>query len=169
MKRIDKLGQMKLSFGMIFSIILIIVFLGFTFFAIRTLMNINNAVTIGKFYDSLQEDIDKAWKASQGSQEEVYSLPQKVKKVCFIDYINSNSGGGGDSELYEKLRLGYHLDENVIFFPLGSGGELSSMNIKHIDIIKMTQEDNPLCFDNIKGKITLNIEKEYGAQLAIIN
>jgi len=169
MERRDKLGQMKLSFGMIFSIILIIIFLGFTFFAIKTLLGMNDAVAVGKFYDSLQTDTDRAWQASQGSQEETYKLPSKIKKVCFADYINSDVGSGENIDLYKELRLAHHINENVIFFPLGSGGGMNSMYIEHIDIIKMTQDNNPICFDNLKGKVTLNIEKEYGSELAIIN
>jgi hypothetical protein len=170
MKRCDRRAQMKLSFGMMFSIILIVIFLIFTFFAIKTLLGMNDTVKIGQFYDSLQDDVDKVWKASQGSQEKTYNLPQKIKKVCFVDYGESRERGlSTNTDMYEELRPGYHTNENVIFFPLESGGDLSSFYIQHIDIVKITENDDPLCFENRKGKITLNIEKEYGTQLVTIN
>ena len=167
MKRIDKFGQMKLSFGMIFSIILIMVFLAFTFFAIKTLLGMNCAVTVARFQSSIQEDVDRAWKASIGSQEEIYNLPKKIEKVCFVDY--SSDALGEYSSLYSELNTAFWETENIIFYPVGSACGIDSFHIKHIDLLKMTQNDNPLCFDNVNGKITLNIEKEYGAQLAIIN
>jgi len=126
----------------------------------------NDAVTIGKFYDSIQDDVDRAWKASYGSQEETYRLPQKIEKVCFVDY---NSDARGDSsELYNELNTAFWETENLIFYPVGSGEGADSINLKHIDIAKMTLEENPFCFDNIKGKVTLTIEKVYGEKLATI-
>lgn len=169
MKRCDKRAQMKLSFGMMFSIILIIIFLAFTFFAIKTLLGMNDAVTIGKFYDSIQDDVDKIWKASLGSQEEMYSLPKKIEKVCFVDYINSNSGTGADSSLYVELDKAFWEYENMIFYPVGSGEGMDSIEIKHIDLAKMTLSDNPLCFKNVGGKVTMNIKKVHGEQLVTIN
>ena len=167
MKGCDKHGQMKLSFGMIFSIILIIIFLIFTFYAIRTLLRMNDSVTIGKFYDSIQGDVDNIWQASQGSQEEIYPLPGKIKKVCFIDYESPETGI--DSDKYEELSLEYSSNQNIVFFPLGSGNSMNSGRINHIDLDKITENNNPLCFENIDGKVSMNIEKEYGEQLATIN
>jgi len=40
----EKRGQLKLSFGMIFSIILIIVFLGFAFFGIQKFMDYQKSI-----------------------------------------------------------------------------------------------------------------------------
>lgn len=169
MKRCDKRAQMKLSFGMMFSVILIIIFLAFTFYAIKTLLGMNDAVTVGKFYDSLQDDVDRMWGASQGSQEETYRLPRKVEMICFASFGPGEIGTGINAGIYDELIYGYHRDENLIFFPLDSGGGLSSGTIKHIDIDRMTSENNPLCFENVKGKITINIEKIYGEQLSTIN
>ena len=72
---------MKLSFGMIFSIILIVVFLFFTFFAVKKFLEIPRSVQIGKFKEGLQEDIDSIWRGSQGYQEVSYNLPKKIEKV----------------------------------------------------------------------------------------
>ena len=64
----NKRGQMKLSFCMIFSIILILAFLAFTVYAIRKFLGIQTSVQIGKFGDDLQTDVDKMWRGSQGSE-----------------------------------------------------------------------------------------------------
>ena len=80
-----KRGQMKISFGMIFSIILIIIFISFAFFAIKKFIGIQDAMKIGQFGDQLQSDIDKLWRGSQGSQEVEYFIPSKIESVCFVD------------------------------------------------------------------------------------
>ena len=72
-----KRGQMKLSFGMIFSIILIIVFISFAFYAIQKILEMQELMKVGKFKDNLEADIDSAWKGSQRSQEVEYILPKK--------------------------------------------------------------------------------------------
>jgi hypothetical protein len=80
-----KKGQMKLSFGMIVSIILIIIFISFAFYAIKIFLGIKDAAQIGAFGTDLQNDVDKIWKGSQGSQDVKYNLPNKVKNICFDD------------------------------------------------------------------------------------
>ena len=77
----NKRGQMNISFGMIFSIILIVVFIAFAFFAIQKFLDIQNSVQVGKFGADFQADIDKMWRGSQGSQENKYFLPSKIKYV----------------------------------------------------------------------------------------
>ena len=76
---------MKLSFGMIFSILLIIVFLGFAFFAIKTFLGLQSSGGVGNFLSDLQDDVDTVWKVSQAAQTEEYFLPQEIEYVCLID------------------------------------------------------------------------------------
>ena len=120
-KRGSKRGQMKLSYGMIFSIILIIVFLAFAFYAIKKFMGIQNTVMVGDFIDSLGSDVDKMWKGSQGSQEREYRLPKKIQYVCFADFYSSERGG--KDEYYPELKRVFNEKENLVFYPVGSGGE----------------------------------------------
>ena len=86
-------GQMKLSFGMIFSIILIIIFLSFAFVAIKKFWGTGVALQIGQYRDNLQGDIDSVWNAPQASQEVGYKLPQQIEMVCFVDYTRPAKGG----------------------------------------------------------------------------
>ena len=78
---INKNAQMKLSFGMIFSIILIITFLGFGFYAIKSFVGISEDVKIGQFENNLQEDVTELWKSQIGTMSAnrlEYSLPGKI-------------------------------------------------------------------------------------------
>ena len=161
-----KNGQMKLSFGMIFSIILIIIFLAFAFYSIRKFIGISDAVKIGNFKDDLESGIEKLWKATQGSQEMEYFLPKKVAAVCFVDY--SSAKRGPKKDIYDKLKQVFYGDENMIFYPIGSSEGLDSAEIKHIDINKTTEDENPFCVDNIKGKTSMTLKKNYGENLVTI-
>lgn len=133
----SKRAQMKISFGMIFSIFLIISFLAFSFYAIKNFVNIGKESQIKQFVSSLQNDVDKMWKSSKGSQEESYSLPEKIEKICFKD---------------DEF-------ENLIFV---SKEFIAPEKILHLDLEKITSEENPYCIDNTEGKVNLIIKKNFG-------
>jgi len=136
----SKRSQMKLSFGMIFSIILIIVFISFAFYAIKTFLGISDEARIVKFVDDLQLDIKKIWKGSQASQEVKYSLPNKVEAVCFVD------------DEYENL-----IFKSESYF---SGGK-----IQYINFETMGEE---LCIENVDGKVKMILKKNFEERLVTI-
>lgn len=137
-------GQMKLSFGMIFSIILIIIFLAFAFYGIKEFLDMQTTIQIGQFVEDLQADVDKMWKGSQGSQEVIYMLPKKIDEVCFTD------------DEYENL---YFVSSDY----------MEGRQIEHINIEKITEQENPFCIKNIDGKVKMIIKKDYGENLVVIN
>lgn len=153
-----KRGQIKLSFGMIFSIFLIIIFVSFAFYAIYKFLDIQEGIEIGRFVDGVQHDVDKMWKSTQGSQVVEYRLAKDVEYVCFVDY--SNPKAGSSEELYDHLKQNYYEYENLFFYPISSAGELNAFEIKHIDIQKMTKSQNPYCIESSDGKIEMTIKKK---------
>ena len=94
-----KKGQLNISFGMIFSIILIVVFLAFAFYAIQKFLSFQHDATIAKFYEGLKNDVGKVWASTQASKEGEYNLPTSVVKVCFKNNPTKNI------YLYEKIPL----------------------------------------------------------------
>ena len=138
-----KKGQIKLSFGMIFSIILIIVFLAFAFYAIKTFLGIQDKAQIKKFLNDLKSDVDRVWKSTESSGEKEYILPSKIDAVCFRDND------------YENL----YFQADKYF----EGGK-----IEHIDILEMTYTEDPYCIENIDGKIKLTLVKEISEALVTI-
>ena len=159
-------GQMKLSFGMIFSIILIVIFIAFAFYAIQKFLDIQNSVQVGKFTEDFQNEIDKIWKGSQGLQKKEYFLPEKITHVCFTDY--SSNGRGFNRSFYDELELVYYENENLFFYPVGSAQGLDAKEMKHIDLEKTTNSENPLCAENINGKVSFTIKKDFGEALVTI-
>jgi len=162
-KRALKLGQMQISFGMIFSIILIIFFLAFAFYAIKMFLGASDTAKTANFVKELQGDIVDLWKAPQGSKEKTYSMSSKVEEICFIedDY------------------------ENLVFLPPNSE-ELAPIVLEHIDITNITRSDGSevkripisdgaerppiraLCFGVVDGKTDLFLKKDYGENLVMI-
>ncbi|MDP3966395.1 MAG: hypothetical protein Q8Q04_02600 [archaeon] len=86
----NKRGQMKLSFGMIFSIILINFFLAFAFYAIQKFLSLQDEIKTAKFYESLRADVERVWTSTEASKEVQYIVPNNVKQVCFKSDPNKN-------------------------------------------------------------------------------
>lgn len=138
-------GQMKMSFGMIFSIILIVIFLAFAFYAITKFLEFQDGLKIEKFFDDLQADVDKTWAGAESSDIREYSLPKKITSVCFTD------------DEYENL---FFQSENII----------RGTNIEHIDIETITNngKDDPFCILNENTKIQMTIKKDFEEILVTI-
>lgn len=136
-------GQMQLSFGMIFSIILIIVFIAFAFYAIMKFLGIKDDALIKKFENKLQTDVDKIWRGQQGSQKVEYIIPSKIEAVCFVN------------DEYENLI--YQSKEFI-----------SRVKIEHLDIEKILEGKEKLCFENIDGKIDMIIKMAPGEKLVTL-
>ena len=162
-----KKGQIEMSFGMIFSILLILAFLGFAFYGIQKFMSMQNAIKIGKFTSDIQEDINKMWKSTQGSQTIEYLLPSKIEAVCFANYSMPNKNN--PESLYRDMRQAIYGNQNLFFYPLGTGEGIDALTLSHIDLESMIGNKNPICIETQKGKITLTIKKNFGENLVIIN
>lgn len=160
----NKEGQLKLSFGMIFSIILIIIFLTFAFFAIKTFIGVQDTASAGKFVNDLQNDIDIIWKSAQSSQQESYSLPSGTEMVCFVDFLVV--ANGENSAIYNELKKSYYGSENMVFYPRTV--QPDSAKIENIDIAEITKNSNPFCLDSVQGKVSLRLSKDFNDALVKI-
>lgn len=162
-----KKGQVKLSFGMIFSIILIIVFLVFAFYAIKTFLKIQYTAQAGKFISDLRSDIDRVWKSTESSEEKEYALPKKIDYVCFVDF--SVSATGENAYLYDELKkIYYDISDNMMFYPALGSSTTDSTKIESINLEEITEDENPFCIENVRGKIELTLVKEIGEALVRI-
>ena len=159
-------AQMKLSFGMIFSIILIIVFLAFTIYAITKFLGIQRTLQAGTFVNDLQGNIDRMWKGGQGSEVQTYTVPSKSKAVCFADF-NSPKKGPKES-IYNELSAVFFEKENLVFYPVGSAEGIDAKIIDHLNITKITKVENPFCITTDKGKVKLTVKMSPGDSLVTI-
>lgn len=150
MKGRNKYGQLKLSFGMIFSIILIIFFLVFAFFGIKKFLDIQETISIEQFKSDLQEDIKQGWiSGGHISTKKTYSLPKEITGVCFED----------------------DEDENMYFVPREFGDKfINYINWeKTLDKeINSEAKNGRLCFENINGKVNIFLKKDFGENFVTI-
>jgi hypothetical protein len=146
-------GQVQISFGMIFSIIIIIATLATAFYAIRFFLGIQNCAQAGSFVESLKNRVDLAWK-SEISQD-VYTLkPSKgIEEVCFGNLTQSDSVRY--PEEYKQLRFYSKNGENVFLYPPRNscGTSLSAFNMKHFRV------DNFFCVKIKQGTATIKLSK----------
>ena len=139
----NKRGQLDISFGMIFSIILIIIFLAFGFYAITKFLELQQSIQINTFQNDFQNDVNNMWKSAQGSQTVTYTLPTKISSICFVE-----------NEFY-----------NLAFT---SSSIIPGKQIDNLDIAKITKNENPFCIANVKGKISMTIVKNFGETLVTV-
>ena len=139
-------GAMELSFGMIFSIILIIIFIAFAIYGVTKFLNLQKNIQTKTFANDLNFDIDKLWK-SQGSQPVTYSVPGNVDKVCF-----------SDDEFEKDINMEIRGEKSI-----------ETYNIKHATLSEdFSKGQGGNCISIEKGKIALQLEKEYKEILVTI-
>ena len=159
------IGQMQLSFGMIFSIILIVVFLAFAFYGIKTFLAFQDSAKAGRFFDQIQGDIDRIWKSSQSSEQREYVVPSRADFVCFVDFLSDAKGE--NSIFYPELKRADYGRENLVFYPVKFTG-FESKEISHMDITETTSEENPLCIKTSDGRESLILKKDFGEALVTV-
>ena len=153
-------GQLNLSFGMIFSIIMIVLFISVAFYAIQKFLGLQSSTQVAKFASDLQNDIDKIWKSSQSSEKIDYFLPSKIRQICFLD--ESSSGRGANSNYFAELqRISSTGTENLFFYPINALEGLDSLELRNINIAETTSSENPLCIGAANGRVSVRIKKDF--------
>ena len=155
-----------MSFGMIFSIILIVLFLAFTVYGIMMFLNFQKSVQVGQFMEYMQDDINTMWSGSLGLVDKEYRIPEAIQYACFFD-LNTQPIGP-KTEFASDFELFSEGVNNFYFYPVGSAEGLDSKVIKNIDIAKITSSENPYCIPNAKGKIKMTIKMDLGDSLVTV-
>jgi len=144
---------MALPFGLIFSIILIVVFIVIAFIAVNHFLDIGKCAQIGGFYDSLQEAVDEAW-TSQSSDFEFEIELSGIEKICFANLSEAPT----NSEEYEQIKNYEVYEANVFLIPAEKTCNMPYKNIKHLDLVKIIEERNPYC---VEVDLGLKIKKDF--------
>ena len=139
----SKKGEFNMSFGMIFSIFLIVIFLAFGFYAIKTFVKMQAEAQFNFFISDLQKDINATWQSGEERDWPVsYSVPTYIKGVCFEE---------GDFNL-----------------KIVSDESISNKRLYHLDITKMLTTENPFCIDKVDRRISLVLSLGQGETLITI-
>lgn len=149
-------GQLQISFGMIFSIILIIAFVGVAIYAITTFLSIGKCGQIGLYYNDLQDEVNKAWQSEISRSVFKSSVPGGIEQVCFG---NLTQAVRLDSrEEYSFLVRYTNSKGNLFMFPPNKAcdDQLSSTNIEH------ALTDEFFCVAKQEGEVEVRLIKEEG-------
>lgn len=139
-------GGVGMSFGLIFSIILIIFFVFAAIWGIKYFLSWNNCSRIGLAYDDLQKQVDIAYQSSQYSKEITLDFPG-VEKICFA---NLSARLTGDLKIWEEINVYEFDDGNTFLYPTKKSCNMPFKNIKHLNLSVITQNKNPYCIDASK-------------------
>jgi hypothetical protein len=155
----DKRGQLRISFGIIFSIFLIIIFIFFAFKAISSFMDLNECAEVGRFYTSFQNSVDSARESHATNQPFEIKLDSGIDKICFVDL---NSSQRGPIALPDQWSMG---DNFFLIFDGDSCGNMGNHQFKNLNITKITEILNPNCFENGQD---ITIKKVIGPRLVTV-
>ena len=171
----DKKAQiMGLPFQMIFSIILIAIFLYVGFTAIKAVMSTGDTMKIANFVSSFRNDLEKTMATTESTQGYKYSLPSSIKMVCFSQNIAGMNTAiliSINNHLYNITELDNYKARNlegsyVIFYPRSAIDRLQTSYYAKTDCqracLNLSNSNNPKCFEVIDGVISLTLCKTIG-------
>ena len=166
MKKSKKRAILGLSFGVIFSILLIIFFVMIAFIAINAFLNTRDCAKLGIFLSNFQSDVDKAWNAQRDEFDFKGDLPRNLDFVCFYNFNKDPRGAfdyiGHDIGVFEGT------DDNFYFYPTENACSIPRHNIKHMDIEGMTRNQNPFCVKIDRGLLRLKVIKDFNDRFVTI-
>jgi len=155
--KINKKAALELSFGTIFSIILIVFFIFIAIIVINSFLDVQDCAKLGIFLDSFRSDITKSWNSQYDKHTFKSSLPGKLDYVCIANLSQPLEGKfkevGKDLEFFEGKKA------NLFFVPRAKACEIPYHYIDHLDNEKIVSVNNPNCFPVENGNIILNVEK----------
>ncbi len=166
LNRKDKRAQstMEMPFGIIFAIILIVVFIVVAFVAMNHFLSIGSCSSVGLFYDELQKKVDDAWEGQEMNFDFKVNVPSGITKICFANLSKANTGLQGD---YEQIKNYEVYEANTFLIPPEKTCNIPYKLIKHIDLANITKTKNPYCID-LTQKETLKITKGFYDKFVMI-
>ncbi|MEI7718376.1 MAG: hypothetical protein WCI72_00795 [archaeon] len=149
-------GAIGMSFGWIFSLILILFFIFTAIYGIKAFLNIKSCTQVGAFYDSFQDKVGEAYRSSSSDFEMEVNIPG-IKQLCFANLTEKVTG---PNSAYEELSMYAVYAANTFILPTQKACDMPYKTIKYLNLSKTTQVKNPLCFD-VSGGSTIRIVKGY--------
>lgn len=161
-----KKGGMELSFGMIFAIILIAVFIFVAFYAIKFFLNMQCTVSEGQFVKDLNNYAHRMWE-SQGITEESEFKGTiggfcGVKEVCFFNPDMEKPQRGEFTTEYDEIQKYYNdIGDNMFFYPINE--EFNHAKIENLNLEGLNP--NPYCITFEEGKASIWLKKNSQEEL----
>ena len=151
-----------MSFGVIFSIILIVFILVVGFIVIRSIIKNMDCAKIGLFKDDFKAEINSAWNSAGNEYTFTRNIPTSLEYVCFADL--SQKQKGEFKQAWEEISF-YGGDYNLFFYPAEKSCDMASNKIAHLNMEKITENKNPYCIPVKNGKVEIGIEMKSDERL----
>jgi hypothetical protein len=149
-------GAIGMSFGWLFSLLLIVFFIFAAIYGIKAFLNMASCSKVGTFYESLQDKVDEAYRSSSSDFQMDVNIPG-INMICFANLSEEITGS---LEAYEEIEKYEIYGANTFLLPTQKSCDMPYKTIKHLNISKTTLSKNPLCFD-ISDEGKLRIIKGY--------
>lgn len=153
-----KKGQFQLSFGVIFSIILIIFFVVMAIYVIIKIIGIQCTIQGGKFKDDFQREVNRIWASDVGEDSYRDYMLGTIGKNC-LEYVCFYNGGqlkGIFKEQYDEIKDFYIEGNNLYFYPVKKSG---AMSFKIDNLNNENFKSNPFCFKVEKNRVRISLKK----------
>jgi hypothetical protein len=150
----QKKGQIQLTFGMVFTVIVIAVTLAVAGYVIMNFLTFKDCSQTLSFYDELQKQVDQAYE-SEGTQKTAeFILPSAVTKVCLGSFDQTLEGQ--DSKIRDELKNRFAAGQNVFLYP-----ELTKCSIKYRSYkLEHIKTNTFFCINAKAGKFSIQISKK---------
>lgn len=158
-----------MSFGMIFSIILIVFFIAVAFIAIKSFLETQRCAQIGIFKDNFQTEITKTWNSQKAEFEIKARLPIQIKYVCFADLSKPVTATGSAGNIGRELGIYQGYIANMFLYPVEPACEMVYHEIDHLDIDKIISVKNPYCIAVDDGNINIKVQKDFDDKLVSLS
>ncbi len=160
-------GQFEISFGMIFSIILIIAFIAVAIYAIMFFLKLRCTTDTGILIQDLREEVNRIWAGAGEQSSKSFTINNcGIEYVCFFNPNLVKKGRYLDFSDKFKEISGEDSFNNLYFYPYGKTS-LASTEIKHIN--NEAFKNNPDCFEIIDHKISIKFSKNLNESLVRIS
>ncbi len=165
----NKKGSIELSFGMIFSIIIMVAIIGVAIYVISVFLDIGETSQFGLFHQQFQETIDEVWASSITNKVSTFPLPNSIELVCFGSLSGSSYNPRYEDEFRELKRYSSNFEQqntNRFLYPSDKGGEFTYKKIEKINLSAMNGFD---CFEVKSGVLKIRLVKdEFDALVKIV-
>ena len=155
-----------ISFGVIFSLILIVFFIAIAFIVIKHFLTLQNCTELGIFVDNFKADVQKSWSSPIDSHVFPGNLPSSIEYVCFADF--SRSLKGKNSDIGNELSLFEGKNAQLFFYPSSKACDMPYHPIAHLNMDVILLKDNPYCIPVTDGSVKILIKKDSGEALVTV-
>ena len=159
----NKKGQIQISFGMIFSIIIVIATVAVGFYVINYFLDMSSCTKTSLFLDSLTNEVDKAWTGDKTQTVFKGNLPSGITYVCFGNLSASSGGDAGTDKMLLELKDYGASDKNLFIYPPKKACEQAFYDLKH------ARFDNFFCVPVKSGEVNVKLLKTSTEALVSLN